>query len=196
MFKRFIFFSFLILNGFSQIYSYSQEFISNSGKTISLMSCQTEDLNECSKIFTDSFLHAYKDFTSQLLGVQDKRLFLEEDFLHASHDFQMGKQKIIVAKIENKIIGLAGFKEAEKPGQIYITLLTVAPAHWKEGIGKQLVFSAFDIFENVKELVVITRKVNEGARNFYLKLGFNASPYMHPGYSPEKYIGYEWSKSE
>lgn len=74
---------------------------------------------------------------------------------------------------------------------IYIFQLAVKVDHWHRGIGKRLVFSAFDLFPETKSLVVIPRKINLMARNFYFKLGFIESLYMHPGYNPEKYIGYE-----
>ncbi len=194
MFKRTIF---LILLAFgmstlSQIHA--EEFISKSGELVSLMLCQMEDLDECCDVFVNAFLLAYEDLTLEQLGVQDKTLFLKDAFGDMYRDVQTGKQKLFVAKHQEKVIGFVSFEEAEKPHQIYIAHLAVDPNYWQEGIGKRLVFSALDAFEGVDRLVVITRKVNEVAKKFYQKLGFVSSSYIHPGYSSEKYIGYEWSK--
>lgn len=191
MLKKLPFLFFLALSIFSQ--TYSEEFISKSGKLISLMPCQMEDLDECQGIFVNAFLLAYANFTPEELGIQDKTIFLKDAFSDVYDDFQIGEQKLFIAKYQEKLIGFVGFKKAEKPHQIYITQLAVDPNYWRQGIGKHLVFSAFNAFDHASSLVVICRKINEVAINFYQKLGFVSSSYLHPEYSAEKYIGYEWS---
>lgn len=172
---------------------HSSEFISKKGELVQLDLCQTQDLMRCEEIFIKAFDKAYEEFTPEQLGVKDKLVFLKEAFADVYDDFASGSQKIIVAKCEGKIIGLAGFKETENSGEIYISQLAVDPAHWQQGIGKYLVFSSKEHFSGLKSLVVIQRKINVIARNFYKELGFKESTYMHSGYNPERYIGYEWS---
>lgn len=174
---------------------HSKEFETKYHEIISLELCQIDDLDVCRSIFVESFSLAYADFTPEELGVVDKRLFLEEAFDDLYNDVMLGLQSLIVAKKEGKVIGFAGFKETEIEHQIYITQLAVDPDHWHKGIGKHLVFSVFDIYENVQKLVVIPRRINQVARYFYFGLGFVESSYMHPGYNPQKYIGYEWTRS-
>lgn len=194
MFQR-IFFLLLafVICQFQSATSFS-EFTTTSGKIASLELCQKDDLKICEEIFIRSFSKAYEKLTPEQLGVKNVQTFLKEAFADVYDDFQTGHQKLVIAKIDGKIVGFAGFKPAEEPNQIYITQLSVDTDYWHQGIGKQLVFSALDLYENTEKLVVIARKLNTVAQQFYEKLGFVKSPYMHPGYSPAKYTGYEWTK--
>lgn len=178
---------------FTQV-TYSSEFVNKSSLFVHLEPCQVADLPECEAIFIQAFTRAYEEFTPEQLGVKDKIVFLREAFADVYDDVCQGLQKLTLAKIEGKIVGFVGFKPTETPHQIYISQLAVAPQYWQQGIGRCLVFSAFDLFDDVESLVVIPRKINEVARCFYHELGFVESAYMHPGYNPERYIGYEWIK--
>ena len=121
---------------------------------------------------------------------------MKEAFADVYDDVQQGLQTLTVAREGDKIVGFVGFKITEKEREIYISQLAVAPEFWKRGIGSHLVFSVFDQFEDAESLVVIPRKINSVARKFYKKLGFVESSYMHPGYNPERYIGYTWTKKQ
>jgi ribosomal protein S18 acetylase RimI-like enzyme len=171
---------------------HSVEFINKSREIIHLELCQKEDLIECETLFIHAFSQAYEGFTPQELGVNDKIMFLKEAFSEVSDDLSLGIQTLVVAKIEGKIVGFIGFKKTEKPYEIYITQLAVDPNYWQQGIGRGLVFSILDLYKDVQSLVVIQRKINIIAHQFYQNLGFTESSYMHPGYNPERYIGYEW----
>ncbi len=189
--KLFLLFMFLL---FTQAI-YSLDFVNKTGHLVYLEPCQIEDLPSCESIFMTAFSEAYKDFTPEQLGVKDKVLFLKEAFADVYDDVCLGLQKLMVAKIADQVVGFVGFKETEQAHQVYISQLAVDPAYWKQGIGKWLVFSVFELFDEVESLVVIPRKINRVAHNFYFKLGFMESSYMHPGYNPARYIGYEWRKS-
>jgi ribosomal protein S18 acetylase RimI-like enzyme len=190
MHQKICLFLFLILGCLP---GYSWEFLDRSGEPVQLELCSQKDLIECEEVFVQAFTEAYKDFSLEQLGIQDKLVFLHEAFADVYDDVQLGLQKLVVAKKEGKIIGFSGFKKTEKPNQIYISQLAIDPEHWKQGIGRQLVFSVFYLYENVESLVVIPRRINTVARGFYQKIGFSESSYMHPGYNPEKYMGYEWT---
>lgn len=181
---------FIIICIFQQLHAW--DFIDKQGEIISLELCQEEDLPYCEEVFIAAFSKAYEDFTPEILGVTDKMQFLKNAFSDVYDDFKDGKQELIVAKLKNEIIGFAGFKPEDKPGQIYISQLAVHPDFWQNGIGKQLVFSVFKIYEDTNHLFVIPRKINIIARDFYFKIGFSQCDYIHPGYSAERYVGYEW----
>lgn len=172
----------------------SSDFINKKGEKIELTSCQFSELKECETIFVNAFSKAYEDFPPELLGVKDKSLFLQEAFADIYDDFNEGLQQLVIAKHNDTIIGFAGFKKTEKEGQIYISQLAVDPNYWQQGIGSHLVLSALEYFPDLKSLVVIPRKINLVAREFYKNLGFIQSAYMHPGYNSERYIGYEWDR--
>ncbi len=173
---------------------YPMEFVNKSGSKILIEKCEQKDLESCYKMAFHAVSQAYSHLTPQDLGVEDMTALLKQVATEIDENFQGGFEQFMVAKKEGEVVGLIGFKATETPHQIYIARLVVDQLFTREGIGKALVFSAFDIYENVEELVVITRKINESARQFYKRLGFKASSYMHGGYSPEKYTGYEWKK--
>jgi ribosomal protein S18 acetylase RimI-like enzyme len=172
---------------------HSSEFTNKEGDLVQIDLCQMNDLKACEEIFITAFSKAYENFTPEQLGVKDKMLFLKEAFADVYDDLSSGSQKLVIAKCKGQIVGFAGFKETEKPGEIYISQLAVDPAQWHQGIGTRLVFSVKEHFNEIKSLVVIPRKINFIAQKFYQKLGFVESSYMHPGYNPERYIGYEWT---
>jgi len=173
------------------IFSYSLECETVNNEIVTLNLCEESDLIACRTIFIEAFTKAYENFSKEQLGVKDKIQFLEEAFEDVRDDLKDSLQKLVVAKINGKVIGFVGFKKTDNAGEIYISQLAVEPHSWQQGIGKHLVFSVFDVYKDVKSLVVIPRKINEVARNFYSRLGFKESTYMHPGYDPQKYIGYE-----
>lgn len=102
---------------------------------------------------------------------------------------------MLSAKLDGKVIGFVGFKDTDQQNEVYIAQLAVDPSYWQLGLGKELIFSIFDIKKETVRLFVIPRRINEVARQFYSHLGFTVSEYMHPGYNPQKYIGYEWNKA-
>lgn len=172
------------------------EFIDKKGDVIHFDLVQEDDLKACQTVFVEAFSEAYRDFTPELLVVQDKLLFLQDAFADVYNDVCQNLQQLVVAKKDNQVIGFVGFKKTEKPHQIYISQLAVDPQYWQNGIGRELVFSALRLFADANQLVVIPRKINIVARGFYYKIGFVDSSYMHPGYSADRYVGYEWNKSD
>lgn len=149
-------------------------------------------LEEEKIVFLNSFREAYQDHSEKDLAVQDKQLFLEEAFSDLSEDYFSQKVQMIVAKKEEKVIGLVAFEPTEVKGQLYIDHMAVDPKYWNRGIGKGLILSILNQFPKVTSLVLITRRINDVARRFYQGLGFIEAPYMHEGYNPERYIGYEF----
>jgi GNAT superfamily N-acetyltransferase len=169
--------------------------INKIGDAIALEVCQEKDLQHCESIFIKAFSKAYESFTVEELGISDKLSFLKEAFSEVYQDFNQGLQTLVIAIDNGQIIGFSGFKTTDMPRQLYISQLAVDPDYWNQGIGQLLVFSSLALFEDTTSLVVIPRKINVIAQKFYEKIGFTPSCYMHPGYNPAKYTGYEWSKS-
>lgn len=162
------------------------------GQVYTVEPTRERDLKECEEVFVHAFMEAYRDFSEEQLGIQDKQQFLKSAFADVYDDFNSGEQKLLTVRSRDQVVGFAGYKPTEIPGQIYLTQLSVEPDYWRCGIGTELIFSVFKIYDEVKSLVVIPRRINRVAREFYLHLGFTESSYMHPGYDPKKYVGYEW----
>lgn len=171
-------------------------FIDRSGNQIELNWIEQLDLSQEEQVFIDAFLEAYKDFSIEQLGISDKHTFLKSAFQDVVEDSENGKIFLLSAKLDGKVIGFAGFKDTDQNNEVYIAQLAIDPRFWQQGLGKELVFSIFDIKKETERLVVIPRRINEVARQFYSHLGFTVSEYMHPGYNPQKHIGYEWNKAD
>lgn len=150
-------------------------------------------LVEEEKVFIKSFTEAYKNLSLSDLGVEDKSLFLKDAFSDVRKDFSEERTLLLTAAKNGKVIGFVSFKPTEKATQMYIGQLAVDPAYWRKGIGKELVFGISHLQPELTKLVAIGRRKNGIGRNFFLKIGFTECAYMHPGYNPEKYVGYEYS---
>jgi len=172
----------------------SWTFKDRQGNKITIDPIGQSDLKEEEEIFITAFLEAYKDFSPEQLGVKDKLQFLQDAFADVKEDFAIGKNLAFSAKKEGKVIGFVCFKPTEVKGQVYIAQLAVSPFYWQNGVGKELVFFVLKAIPETNHLVVIPRQLNEIARKFYEHLKFKVCDYMHPGYDPNKYIGYEWKK--
>jgi len=170
------------------------EFKDNQGQNFSLETCLNSDLDACRTVFVAAFSQAYTDFSEEDLGVNNKLAFLESAFDSLYNDVITGQQDLLVVKDQDCVIGLVGFKATEVERQYYISQLAVHPDYWGRSIGFHLVTSVFQLYQSVESLLVMPRKINLRARHFYLSLGFHESSYIHAGYDPNKYTGFEWNK--
>lgn len=162
---------------------------------MSAQSASRVDLRQEKDVFVRSFMEAYKDFTIEQLGIKDKLSFLNSAFDDVEAELVSGKTHVASVRLDGKVVAFISFKKTEQADQLYISQLAIDPRYWKHGLGRQLVFSILSIYPNTRSLVTIPRRINQVAKSFYLKLGFKESDYMHPGYDPKKYVGYEWSRS-
>jgi len=159
------------------------------------------NLEQEEEIFICSFLKAYENESEETLGVEpSKKQWLEDTFKEERNDFKKksGEVFIVSAKKNSKVVGFASFNETKNEGEIYIRQLAVDPDHWGEGIGKALVFSINDNEKigNINKFVLVTRRCNIGAKDFYIRLGFTETKYCHEGLDPKKYVGYEFVVKE
>ncbi len=161
------------------------------GQVYSIDLFHEKELGECETVFINSFSATYRDYSEEDLGIPDKNKFLRESFQELGKDLQNGAQKLLVAKYQGRVVGFACFQQVA-PGRIYISQLSVEPDFWRCGIGSQLVFGVFKVYDDVKSIVVQPRKINRVARDFYHSLGFTECSYIHQGYNRNNYIGYEW----
>ena len=73
----------------------------------------------------------------------------------------------------NKVIAFALFFETSKPSKVYLYYLVTHPAAQGKGLGKVLVYSAFEK-ENasIKTVMLSTLKENKKSQGFYNHIGF------------------------
>jgi len=161
---------------------------------IALQWISDSNLGQEEEVFVSSFLEAYKNFSEEQLKInKSKKEWLKNGFKAEQDEFEKenGKVFIVSAKKNSKVVGFASFNETESKGEVYIRQLAVAPEYWKQGIGKKLVFSINKKISNIKKYVLVTRRCNFGAKNFYTNLGFKEFEYQHEGLDPKQYVGYE-----
>lgn len=96
---------------------------------------------------------------------------------------------------KNQAVGFLIIDTKNVPEEIYLAQLVVDPNAQRKGIGKELIDFLFHEFPEVHRFTLVTRIANESARKFYTSLGFKTSRYMHDGYSPELFIGFEYERA-
>jgi len=158
------------------------------------------DRDSFKRIMVESFYHCYKDLTKDVLKVNsDLKEWLSQ---HFSDEFIDGLKnpespfRLLAAKVDRIPAGYAIFDVSRYPDLVYISELSVDPAFQRRGIGKQLVFSILKPLPQTVRLVLITRKANFQACAFYPSIGFKYSDYIHEGYDPELYIGFEYKNKK
>ena len=170
-----------------------------SAESITLQWESDSDWEREEEIFVRSFLEVYKDFSEEQLGVkQDKEEWLRSAFRKKIDAFKKGDGKIFLASVKkgDKVVGFSAFNETENKGEVNIKQLAVDPEYWRQGIGKKLIFSINKKIDGIQKYVLVTRYINIGARNFYIKLGFKECGYECEGLDPKNYVGYELEVEE
>ena len=162
--------------------------------TLQWVSTNDNDLKLEEEVFVRSFLEAYKDFSEEQLQIeQNKEEWLKITFQEERDEFKKenGKVFLVSAKKDTKVVGFLLFNETENKGEVYIRQLAVDPECWKQGIGKELMFSVSEKISDIQKYVLLTRRCNTSAKNFYTKLGFKEFEYEHASLDPKKYVGYK-----
>lgn len=151
-----------------------------------------QDLPAEKELFCKALLEIYKELSLEELGLTcDKREFAEDAFADLEKEFLEGTTKIFTVKKQDKLVGFIAFYPTDTPNQIYFSQMSIDPSYWRRGLGRNLISFLLREFPETDHFVLITRKINTVARQFWKSLGFTECSYMHNGYDPEKYIGYE-----
>lgn len=155
------------------------------------------DLEQAEQVFVAAFKLAYEPLTREELPVRDRLdEFLHSAFADEYDRFEKHDQNeiIIVARgHDEEIVGYISFSPTEEEGTYYINQLAVAPTKGRRGLGKALVFHILEYRPTLKKLVLVTRRANRVAKDFYSKIGFTESSYTHEGLDPVRYVGYEFN---
>lgn len=152
-----------------------------------------EDFDRASEMFVKSFMVAYQDFSAEQLGVESVEGFLKEVI---DDERQLKKEQEdnihwLIMKKDEEVIGLLILEMNEYP-QVYGRQMAIAPEHMRTGIGRTAADVVLENLPGVERFVAITRVVNQVSSLFFESLGFKRVEYMHEGYDPNKYVGYEY----
>jgi len=148
---------------------------------------QEVDLKVAEELFVASCIQAYKD----IITCNDLEAYLRGIFACEYEDFKKSGKYFFTAKIDNRIIGFISFESTNNENEVYISILAVDTSVQKQGIGTKLMNMVLEQLPNTKKIVLITRRLNKKSCNFYTKLGFKQSDFIHEGFSPEVYVGFE-----
>ncbi len=159
------------------------------------------DKESFKRISVEAVYECYKEIPAEELRM-DESVGLKESLERWTDDFMQELSKtleqpecsiqIVTAKKEEISVGFAIFEMKTYPASVYLAELVVDSNFQRQGIGKNLVFSVLKRFPEVGKIVLVTRKANFQASAFYPAIGFISSAYMHPGYDPEIYEGFEF----
>ncbi len=154
---------------------------------------------ESKKVFLDAFVKCYSKVPLDVLGKPSREAMVQ--WLDGAFDKIYDKYKSsqsslwLSAKANDIIVGFLIIDTAKYPEEIYLAQLAIDPPYQRQGIASSIIRSLFDQFSECNRFVVITRRANEEAKALYSALGFSPSSYMHEGYSPEIYTGFEYIMS-
>lgn len=153
------------------------------------------------RISIEAMYECYKQIPANELSL-DESMGLKESLERWTDDFIENFSKnlelpncsfqLATAKKEGVSIGFAIFEMEGYPNSVYLSELVVDPHFQRQGVGRNLVFSILKKFSETEKIVLITRKANFQACAFYPAIGFVDSDYMHPGYDPRVYKGFEF----
>jgi len=145
--------------------------------------------NEFNNVYWSAFKAVYKDYiTEEFLNNLNEILNAELE------SFKENKEKMFlcIAQRDKVIVGFVLFEKIDKT-TVSLELIAVDPTCWRQGVGKRLVFSILDKDSNVKNIKLVSYKINKNSPKFYKGLGFKETDYMHSGYNPEEFQGYEYT---
>ncbi|MBX7066327.1 MAG: GNAT family N-acetyltransferase [Parachlamydiales bacterium] len=152
--------------------------------------------NESREVFMNAFIDGYgsipleafnkssREELNQWIGVA----FDEYYFMNAP------QVRWLTAKENGTFVGCLAIEMEKYPEEIYLAQMAIDPAFQRQGIGTAMIRSIIEQESEVSRFVVITRKVNQAATEFYHSLGFIDSDYIHEGYSKEIYTGFEFKR--
>lgn len=182
---------------FSGYASATTEFVTKKGQLVTLNTDDISALGQARRAFISGFYDAYKNLDMKKLQIKndDIKAFLEEVFDEEEADLKNPlnneKAHFITAHYDNKVVGFASFDMPNEKGEVYIRHLAVDSNYWQSGIGKKLVSAILDNAQEAKVMVLVTRRINKLAHDFYKSLNFvENESYIHEGLSTEKYVGF------
>ena len=190
MFKQLlaIFFAAATL-GFGELHNFKVDSISYEWEA-------EPDFYQCKKVFMEAFIKCYDPIPLEVLRKHSRAEMIQwlsdvYDEIYTDYQNKGANHRWLSAKIDGNAVGCLLIDLEKFPEEVYLAEMAVDPEHQRKGIATSLISSLLDQLPETKRFVVITRKANEEAKALYHALGFIDSPYIHEGYSPELYCGFE-----
>jgi ribosomal protein S18 acetylase RimI-like enzyme len=154
------------------------------------------NFSDTKNVFLNAFVKYYSQIPLEVLRQPSREAmiqWLDDAFDEMYADYKNSKSRLwLSAKKNDKIVGFLVIDLAKYPDEMYFAQLAIDPPYQRQGIASTMIRSLFDQFPQCGKFVVITRCANQEAKSFYKALDFTPSSYMHEGYSPELYSGFEY----
>ena len=155
------------------------------------------DFYLCKMFFSDAFITSYSQIPLEDLGFYGRASMVQkisDAFDEFYLQFKSGQSGLhwLTAKEGGLPVGMMVVDLSKFPEEAYIAQMAVEKMHQRQGIASAMVSALMEQLPEAARFVVITRKANGTARAFYSGFGFKDSAYIHEGYSPEWYAGYEY----
>lgn len=84
----------------------------------------------------------------------------------------------------------------EYPHLVYVRQTAIHPDFMRKHIGTKMAQVMFSNLPEAKKFVAITRIFNKTSMDFFESLGFKKCEYMHEGYDPNRYVGFEFIRGD
>ncbi len=165
------------------------------------------------RLFQEAFSITYREYhrMSHSAETIEKWLHLKEDFTLDSwlsntfdeeyEDYVMGTKKFVFLRdSQGTLIAWLSHSLVSKEGSVYLSQCSLEAGLHRRGIASSAFAEVLkqdlikEVFPEVKEITLITRKINLAARHLYIKAGFTMDETLDPniyGSSyDDRYVGY------
>lgn len=158
-----------------------------------------EKMGQARSIFTSYFLDLYKDISSEMIGIANVPLYLEEIFSKTESALKEGKLRAFFAYVDDGPMGFSTAGLLEDPS---ILLVRTLPVHLSYKTQEAEIRNAFFVyfrkqFPMAKQIVMMVRKANVHHGSLCLNGGFKkemglfaSSAYLKTTYSSDLYDPY------
>lgn len=176
----------------------SSTFRTKGGYVATIEQVTAKDLRAEEAVFHDAFESSYRKLPAIMECILKKypnlETFLIKAFEDEITDFANKKDGayFLHAVIDGRIVAYMSFDAKDQ--EAYIRALAVDPHCMGMGLGKELTQTIYSIRPDIRKIELVTRRANTPAINFYKRLGFVESNYVHEGLDPLLYIGMELNR--
>lgn len=146
------------------------------------------DLCEEEQLYLRTFKELYKDVPESYFGPQGLVPFLQKIFAEEKSDLH--NRYFVSVKKDGHVIAFASFKKIAQEHEVYLKLIVTDTSCRQCGIGGELILTILKKLPNIQRIVLDTRKKNNGAHDFYKKLGFKECACIDRNLPQEWYTGF------
>ncbi len=114
----------------------------------------------------------WKDTYQELLPETVQKKFLDSAYSTPMLLKRMEKTEFLIAERNGRPVGFFNMTRIDTDGDVELTALYILPEYQRQGIGKELFVGCFSLLSQAQQLFVYVDDLNDPAKAFYEKLGF------------------------